>query len=520
VQSGSEFSFRNYIQVIFKRKWYFIVPFLTITSIAVASIYFIPKVYMSYCTINISRNILPILAVDVSRQLQVWQSKIHSPREMREVVDTLELDRRFSKREDLIAELTEKMINNTSISIQAGQIIRMTFKGRDPQKVQEVLEVISNKFVENIEGSMMKEAVANYETLSAQAKKFSSLLEEANNEYMKFQQDNIDVLPGKGTVNKYLSLRDQAQANIKKNIQQQKVTQTIIQTLKSQLQGIEEKHIEKKEISNPELDLELENLKILNDQFNKLSITFTPQHPRIKSLKNLITEQEKKIAKIRESIQDKPYEEVVQSNPVYEELRLKLASAEVEKERLKTEYESLKVSYEDYEEKAKKIPANEKELNELQMALDNARSQFIRFSSEKEKAYQLMEKVDQENLGNLHIQDPASKPRDPVEPNPDKIILLGLMLAFVTGIGAIFLVEYLDHSLRSADEVRRFVGIPVLGTVSVINTKRDLMLKKAKIVVFVSFLIVVLAGAGYAGYKFKDRIKARVEAWSETQFPV
>jgi hypothetical protein len=31
---------------------------------------------------------------------------------------------------------------------------------------------------------------------------------------------------------------------------------------------------------------------------------------------------------------------------------------------------------------------------------------------------------------------------------------------------------------------------------------------------------VVLAGAGYAGYKFKDRIKARVEAWSETQFPV
>jgi polysaccharide chain length determinant protein (PEP-CTERM system associated) len=412
------------------------------------------------------------------------------------------------------------MINNTDISIQGGQIIHMSFKGRNPEMVRMVLEEISNKFVEDIQKSMRMDAKANVDTLATQVEKFEDALEEAKEEYKNFQQENIDVLPGKTTVNKYLGLRDQAQAKIEENLQQQKVTQTIIQSLKGQLQGIEEKHVEKKEISNPELDREQENLKNLNDQLNTLSITFTEQHPRIKSLKNLISEQEKKIAKLRESIQEKPYEEVVQANPVYEELRLRLASAEVEKERLKTEYESLKANYEGYQKKAELIPENEKKLTQYQMDLDNAKAQYIRFSSEKEKADQLLEKVIQENLGNLQIQDPASKPRDPVEPKPEKIIMLGLMLAFVTGTGAIFLVEYLDHSLRSADEVRRFVGIPVLGSVSIINTKRDIMLKKVKRIVFISFLVVAVLGAGYAGYKFKDRIKARVEAWSQAQFPV
>jgi len=67
--------------------------------------------------------------------------------------------------------------------------------------------------------------------------------------------------------------------------------------------------------------------------------------------------------------------------------------------------------------------------------------------------------------GRLAIIDPAVAPREPVNATGIPDIILALMLAGMLGFGAALAVDYFDDRLRTPDEVRRDMGLTVLGAV-------------------------------------------------------
>jgi len=72
------------------------------------------------------------------------------------------------------------------------------------------------------------------------------------------------------------------------------------------------------------------------------------------------------------------------------------------------------------------------------------------------------------------LVDPASTPERPVSPNRLLIILAGFIVSLGSGLGAVALVETLDHSVRSPEELGWLTRLPVLGTISLIQTAEDL----------------------------------------------
>lgn len=68
-------------------------------------------------------------------------------------------------------------------------------------------------------------------------------------------------------------------------------------------------------------------------------------------------------------------------------------------------------------------------------------------------------------IGNVRVIDPALSPLDPIHPNKRLNAILGLVLGLGLGIGMAFLLEYLDTSLRSIEEVERKLDTSVLGAV-------------------------------------------------------
>jgi succinoglycan biosynthesis transport protein ExoP len=72
------------------------------------------------------------------------------------------------------------------------------------------------------------------------------------------------------------------------------------------------------------------------------------------------------------------------------------------------------------------------------------------------------------------IIDPASYPTKPVSPKRGLIVLAGLVMSLGVGLGLVALVENLDHSVKSGDEVTQLTGLPVLGSISCIRTQEDL----------------------------------------------
>lgn len=67
----------------------------------------------------------------------------------------------------------------------------------------------------------------------------------------------------------------------------------------------------------------------------------------------------------------------------------------------------------------------------------------------------------------VEIIDPAEPPsiNSPISPNIMLNIMLSLMIGIVAGVGLAFFIEYLDTSVKTVDDVERYLGLPVIGVI-------------------------------------------------------
>jgi capsular exopolysaccharide synthesis family protein len=67
---------------------------------------------------------------------------------------------------------------------------------------------------------------------------------------------------------------------------------------------------------------------------------------------------------------------------------------------------------------------------------------------------------------NIRIVDPAVVPGGPIRPNRNRDITTGAMLGLFLAIGLAFLLEYLDNTIKTPEDVRvHLPGVPLLGVV-------------------------------------------------------
>ena len=107
-------------------------------------------------------------------------------------------------------------------------------------------------------------------------------------------------------------------------------------------------------------------------------------------------------------------------------------------------------------------------------------SQFIRLSytdTDAERAEQIVNTVgtvSTERISNTGaaannitatVMERAVVPDAPISPNPLRNGLLAAVLGLMLGVGLALLIEYLDHSWHSPEEVERVSGVPTFATV-------------------------------------------------------
>src|SRR5215510_4202237 len=171
-----------------------------------------------------------------------------------------------------------------------------------------------------------------------------------------------------------------------------------------------------------------------------IAVTFSPEYPRRKRLRNQIEEIQRAI--------DSEKTRVIQTVEAD-------YSASVERERLTRDA-----------------------LEQQRSAVNNLNQESIQYTILKREADSFKQLYDglqtrlreaQVSAGlrasNIRVVDPAELPRSPVRPRKLLDLMLGSMLGLAFGIGLAFFQEYLDSSLKSPDDVQRFLKVPTLGTV-------------------------------------------------------
>lgn len=68
--------------------------------------------------------------------------------------------------------------------------------------------------------------------------------------------------------------------------------------------------------------------------------------------------------------------------------------------------------------------------------------------------------------GELNILDEAKASYNSVSPNKKLNIAIGFILGFMVSLGMVFLLEYFDKKIRKEEQIKQYLGIPVLASIS------------------------------------------------------
>ncbi|MFQ5632263.1 MAG: GumC family protein [bacterium] len=120
---------------------------------------------------------------------------------------------------------------------------------------------------------------------------------------------------------------------------------------------------------------------------------------------------------------------------------------------------------ESYTSHSTKLPGQEVTLQKLQADFEKYREMYQIFADQVRSAQitSAMQKFDKQIR--YRIIDPAQLPTEPVNASTNQVILVALIMGIGIGAGFIYLLEFIDQSFKSVDEVENYLGLIVLGTV-------------------------------------------------------
>jgi capsular exopolysaccharide synthesis family protein len=81
--------------------------------------------------------------------------------------------------------------------------------------------------------------------------------------------------------------------------------------------------------------------------------------------------------------------------------------------------------------------------------------------------------MEQMRRANARIVSPAEVPTAPSAPRTLSIMVVVTLLSLILGVGLVFLIDRLDSTLRSADEVEEITGLPALALIPMQKEKGD-----------------------------------------------
>lgn len=67
--------------------------------------------------------------------------------------------------------------------------------------------------------------------------------------------------------------------------------------------------------------------------------------------------------------------------------------------------------------------------------------------------------------GNVRVIEVVQLPEDPVAPNKKMNIAIALLLGLMVSVGLVFLLEYLDNTFKTKENLERELSIPVVGLI-------------------------------------------------------
>lgn len=151
-------------------------------------------------------------------------------------------------------------------------------------------------------------------------------------------------------------------------------------------------------------------------------------------------------------------------NPVNQDARALLLAARADLQGARARHGSLQAQVADQRKALESLDQKGFAIESLRREAKAAEEAYMLYQKKHEEA-RISAAMDQQKIVNVSIAQPAQRPLKPVGPRKLVNLVLGLLLGALGGLGLAFVSEYFDHSLTTGKDLEARVGIPLLGSI-------------------------------------------------------
>jgi polysaccharide chain length determinant protein (PEP-CTERM system associated) len=499
--AASDQTLSDFFEVLRRRRWTLIIPFLAISAVAAIIALALPPVYKSTSTILIEQQDIPADFVQTTvttyaeQQLQIINQRIMTATKLLEIMDKFSLytDLRDVKTTEEVVDKMRSDISMDPISVDvvdrktgrpttATIAFTVSYAGKNnPEKVQQVANVLTSLFLEE-----------NVKVRERQASEISRFLEDEMVRVKKeltvidaklaaFKESHVNELPELLQVSmQSLNNLEQQKEILYERLMNTKERESALQ---AQLAGISPGSEEQDRRRLDELRVRLVSLKE----------RFSSKYPDVKNTEAEIRELEKKV---ESRAGQRGTNTAMPDNPSYITVATQLAAASSDVASLQAQLSAIEDNIRQYRRRIESTPRVEADYRALLTERNNTQVKYEDLMRKHMEA-RISQGLEKEQKGErFTLIEPARLPEKPFKPNRFAIMLIGIVLGLGTGTASAAMKELMDDSIRTIGEIRTISPYPVLATIPVIFNGTEIgrtnRIKKLILAGAASGIVVVL----------------------------
>ncbi|WP_169309134.1 polysaccharide biosynthesis tyrosine autokinase [Desulforhopalus sp. IMCC35007] len=318
--------------------------------------------------------------------------------------------------------------------IRNSELIEVSFTSTSPALAAEVTNTTTDEFINMHMDSKLKASRDASRFLAKQIEAAQIKLEKSEIELQEFARKIgiVSLDPKSNLVMKQLEELNEALAKARSNriLQEARYQQSLNGDFRNHFQMIDNELIQ---------NLKNKHASLLAE-YKQLSATFKPMYPKMVQLKAQMDDIDASINAEKRAIIDS----------------------------IKNDYDTA-VKTEEYllqrtEEQKKRAMDLEEKATQYKIYERGVESNKSIYQSLLQRSKEIEATVGA-SVTNIEIIDAARPPLFPFKPRVPLNLALGFTLGLITGVGAAFLLEYFDNTIKNPDEMTDRFGIPVLGLI-------------------------------------------------------
>jgi len=497
---SGKFSFQRCIDLIFRYKWYIIVPSLFCLIIAIAISLNVPKVYKTSTVILVEPKKVPdnyvrsTISLDLAQQLSSITPQVMSRPNLLKVMQEFNLNK---GNEDPIYldRLIAGLQRSINISVRGKSSFSITCTGREPALIMNITNMLASLFIEENLAIRAKQAQQTSDFLEAELSILKLELERQEAAISLFKRRYTGELPSQRDAN--LRVLDSLQLQLQTNDAALRMELDRKAFLEQQLNNLI------RNSSGSGIASVNTQLRVLRDRLTSFKAIYTEKHPDVIATEMEIRNLERKLNEQIERGDESNRQDLI-GDPQYRDYTNQISTQELEINGLREEQDNLKIQIGVYQARVDRAPTREQELLTLTRDYENTRENYQSLLNKKIEA-QLAENLEKKQQGEqFRILDPAVEPVRPFSPQKPLYGVVGLFLGLTLGCAIVVVKEFFDHSFHNADELSDYIEFPVLISIPKIVTQEELRRQRIKraIVLSTSFILLLSMAAVFIKFFF------------------